>query len=562
MSKRASTKSPRDAPAQGNRKANSTAAKPKSTGSAPPEPARALKPKAPRASTPKAPRNPQLRHARKRPAHGQPTRSAYLAGMLRRVPRAAWVCTVVAILNAVCWSILIPPLQGPDEQAHFAYVQQLAENGSLPRGSAEENFSSEELTAIRDLEFGETILNPATPATPSRARRERLLHDLSEPLSRKGDGSVGVANSEPPLYYALQTIPYELGSGSNILTRMQLMRLLSVLLTGLTVLFVFMFVRETLPSTPWAWTVGGLCAALSPLLGFVGGSIDPDSLLFVVCAALFYCFARAFRRGLTPRLAATLGSLIACGFITKVNFVGLVPCVVVGLILLTVREARTSRRDARRSLALAAGIGSVPVVLYMLRNIFVGKPVLSLVTGSIETLTQHSLASNLSYMWQLYLPRLPGMVNDFPGIFPPLQIWFKGIVGRYNWLETVFPGWVYTVALIPVALIAGLCARELYAERAELRRRAAELAVYLVALLGMMTLIAGASYHSFPTLAAGDTEPRYFLPLLALGCCLLTLAARGAGRRWGPVAGTAIVVLILTHNVLSQLLEISRYYHS
>ncbi len=61
-----------------------------------------------------------------------------------------------------------------------------------------------------------------------------------------------------------------------------------------------------------------------------------------------------------------------------------------------------------------------------------------------------------------------------------MHIWFKGIVARYNWLETVFPGWVYTAALIPAALIAGLCARELYLRRAELRSRAAELAVYLV----------------------------------------------------------------------------------
>jgi len=545
MSKRASTKAPRDAPTPGARKANGKAAKAQSK----------------TAPQPTVPHKPQLRPARKRPTHARPTRSADLARMLRRVPKAAWVCAAVAILNAVCWSILIPPLQGPDEQAHYAYVQQLAENGSLPNGSPEENFSPEELTAMRDLEFGETILNPATPAMPSRAKREQILHDLSLPQSRKGDGSVGVAASEPPLYYALQTIPYELGSGSNLLTQMELMRLLSALMTGVTVLFVFMFLREALPAAPWAWTVGGLCAALSPLLGFVGGSIDPDGLLFVVCAALFYCFARAFRRGLTPRLAATLGAVIATGLLTKVNFVGLIPGIAVGLILLAVREARVSRREAYRSLALAGGIGGAPAILYALRNLATHKPLLGIVSGSIQQLGPHSVSAELIYLWQFYLPRLPGMTNDFPGIFPPLQIWFKGIIGRYNWLETVFPGWVYTLALIPATLIAGLCARELYVRREALRSRIDEFAVYLVICLGLMALLAGASFVGFPTLAAGDSEPRYFLPLLALGCALLALAARGAGRRWGPIAGTAIVVLILTHDILSQLLEVSRYYH-
>jgi 4-amino-4-deoxy-L-arabinose transferase-like glycosyltransferase len=468
----------------------------------------------------------------------------------------------VAVLNCACWSFLIPPLQGPDEQAHFAYVQQLVENGKMPNGSSEENFSPEELAAMNDLGFGEVILNAGSPSIPNRAGREKLLHDLSQPgLSRKGDGSVGVAASEPPLYYALQTVPYELGSGSSLITRLELMRLLSALLCGLTVLLVFLFIREALPAVPWAWTVGALSAALSPLLGFVGGSLDPDALLFAVCAALFYCFARAFRRGFDRRMAGALGGVVALGFLTKVNFLALVAGIAVGLILLTIREARVSRREAYRTLALAAGIAISPGVLYFLVNLAGHKELLGIVSGSIKTTERHNIPNELAYIWQFYLPRLPGMPHDFPGIFPPWHVWFKGAVARYNWLETSFPGWVYKVALIPTAAIAGLSARELYLKRQLLRQRIWEFAVYLTMLVGLMGLLAAASFDSFPTLALGDSEPRYFLPMLALGGALLALAARGAGKRSGPVAGAAIVMLFLGHDVLSQLLEISRYYH-
>ena len=55
-------------------------------------------------------------------------------------------------------------------------------------------------------------------------------------------------------------------------------------------------------------------------------------------------------------------------------------------------------------------------------------------------------------------------------------------------------------------------------------------------------------------------EPRYLLPMLALWGAALALAARGAGRRWGPIAGVAIVSLVLAHDLFSQLLVISRYY--
>jgi hypothetical protein len=260
-------------------------------------------------------------------------------------------------------------------------------------------------------------------------------------------------------------------------------------------------------------------------------------------------------------MAAALGGVVATGFVTKVNFVALLGGVAAGLILLTIREARVSRREALRSLALAGGIALSPALLYILINLSSHKELLGIISGSITTTQHHKISAELAYIWQFYLPRLPGMVNDVPGIFPPWHVWFKGAVGRYNWLETVFPGWVYKLALIPAAAIAGLCAHELYARRRLLRRRAAEFSVYLVMLLGLMVLLAAASFDSFPTLALADSEPRYFLPMLALGGALLALAARGAGKRWGPVAGVGIVMLFLSHNVLSQLLEVSRFYH-
>lgn len=477
----------------------------------------------------------------------------------RRLPKAAVVCALVAFLNAACWSIITPPFQVVDETVHFAYAQQLAETGRLPVAGAE-IYSANEIAALNDLHQGAIQFSPETKAIGSLTEQRKLQHDLGAHLPGGEPVSAGLAAGEPPLYYALQTIPYTIGSGGTLLDSLQLMRLLSALMAAITALFVYLFVREALPAEPWAWTVGGLGVALAPLLGFISGGVNPDAMLFAVSAALFYCLARAFRRGLTNRLAIAIGLLSAIGFLTKLNFIGLAPGVILGLVILTLHAARTHGRAAYRSLALALAIASSPVCLYILINVISNHPGLGEVSNAVR-LTKGSVFPELSYIWQFYLPRLPGMRNYFPGFDTTLGLWFNGLVGLYGWLDTVFPNWVYAASLLPATLIAGLCVRTLVASRDALRRRIPELAVYGVMSAGVMVLVGADSYLSDVVTHLGPyREPRYLLPMLALWGAVLALAARGAGRRWGPVVGTLIVVLFLAHDLVSQLQVIARYY--
>ena len=156
------------------------------------------------------------------------------------------------------------------------------------------------------------------------------------------------------------------------------MRLLSALFGGLTTLFAFLFVREALPRVPWAWTVGGLGVALAPLLGFMSGAVNPDAMLVAVSAALFYLLARAFRRGLAPRLGAAVGIVIAVGTLTKLNFLGLVPGAVIGLLVVALRAPARARAASYRALAVALLIAAGPALLYIALT-STGSPELSLV---------------------------------------------------------------------------------------------------------------------------------------------------------------------------------------
>ncbi len=483
-------------------------------------------------------------------------------GILSRVPAAAWACALVACLNAACWSLITPPFQVPDEPSHFAYVEQLAESRALPVASRGYG-SAEELRALRDLHTDEVRFSPEVLSLAGEAQQRKLERDLASRPSRRGPGGAGSANPEPPLYYALETIPYELGSAESLLVRLELMRLLSALMAGVSALFAYLFVREALPGSRPAWTVGGLAVALFPLLGFMSGGVNPDAMLFAVCGALYYCLARAFRRGLTPRLAIATGALTAIGFLTKLNFVGFAPGVILALTLLTLRTARRHARGERAlasygPLALTIALG--PVALYALINLASNHPALGAASGTLNA-AGGSLLDGISYVWQFYLPRLPSMTSYFPAVFTTRQLWFDGLVGDYGWSETLFPSWVDDIALIPAALIAALCIRELVRRRGALRGRAAELASYGVTGAGTLILVGAQSYVSD---IVGGTEPywapRYLLPMIALWGLVVALAARGAGRRWGPCVGALLVVLFLAHDVFSQLQVIARYY--
>jgi hypothetical protein len=103
-----------------------------------------------------------------------------------------------------------------------------------------------------------------------------------------------------------------------------------------------------------------------------------------------------------------------------------------------------------------------------------------------------------------------------------------------------------------------LWVRALAAGRAAVRRRAVEIAVYGAIGLGLLTLIGLTSYIN--TSEGLFADPRYLFPLFPLLGLGLALAARGAGRRWGPPVGVLIILLFLAHDIFSQLLVAERYY--
>jgi hypothetical protein len=496
-----------------------------------------------------------------RPASSSTTDGTAPARAWRRVPALGWAILAIGVLNALAWSFIVPPFQVPDEQTHVAYAQQIAEAGRPPVKRGEEELAPELAATMLAVRFGWIGAPRRVPGLWSSLQQQQLERVLHAGLPRHGNDDAGAADPEPPFYYGLAAIPYKLATGATLLDRITLMRGLSALMAGFTALLMFLFVRECLPGRPWAWTVGGVGAAFVPLFGFVSGGVTPDALLFAVCAALFLALARAFRRGMTMRRAVGIGALLALGAVTKINFYGLVPGAAIAVVLAARMSEGAWNARVARLVATTAVVAVVPFAVLMLLDALVWERTLILLRTPSAIHEEHgNLAGQLSYLWQVYFPRLPGQRTAFPELSPFYFLWVEGFLGRFGWVSVTYPSWAYQLGASALALVALLAARALVVHRAAVRRHAAELVAYLLMAGGLLLLVGMVALRGWAPGIQGAVQGRYALPLLALFALLLALAARGAGERAGRAVGVAIVVLAFAWSVFGQLVTIAYYY--
>src|SRR4051794_37992136 len=95
-----------------------------------------------------------------------------LSGRLRlprRRPSAGVAVALITLVNAICWGLIVPPLNVPDETAHLYYAQYVAETGKLPQDQPGDNWYSAELRQLIADEWlyfvvGQKINRPPTDA--------------------------------------------------------------------------------------------------------------------------------------------------------------------------------------------------------------------------------------------------------------------------------------------------------------------------------------------------------------------------------------------------------------
>jgi hypothetical protein len=476
---------------------------------------------------------------------------------------AGWLFAIAAV-NFVCWALITPAFQAPDEVDHYAYTQSLVERGDAPSrnpNSPLRRWSSAEELALQDMSFltDHQVGDSRPPWSALAAARYRAHVAVLHPSAADGGGNETAA-THGPIYYSLLAPAYLLASPSPF-SQLTLMRLASALIAALTVVFTFLLARELAPGRPWLAALAALLVAYQPMFGFISGTVNNDVGVNAGAAALTLLLIRIVRRGVTLPLGLLTGALLALLPIVKGTAYELYPVAALALLIALVRHHR--RADAPGWAALAvAGIGvrelsaHLSGVLRVSQGNTPGR-------GAGASLTSNALehpASYLGYLWQVFLPRLSFMAPHFESTsLPAFVIFVERGWGAFGWYDVFFPQWVYAVILVAMLLVPLMAVVSARREWQFVRGHLAEAAILVLMPIAVVAGFESAFYTPAKRPVIAEFG-RYAFPAIAPLAVLVVGSLHAFGRRHLLVVGTGLLVALLGLSYASQLLTLTAFY--
>lgn len=491
------------------------------------------------------------------------SRSAAVARQSRAAaapPRPLALLLIVVAVFGVCWAMLVPPFQSPDVFTHLSYAESLATHFDLP-GRAGRPESSSSVQAADLAAGGHRVQWSAPEAKPSwDPAVARAYRAAAARLSRSDGGGPGPSQANPPLYYAYAAVAYTAAIGGDAFDRLNAIQLAGVLLLLAAVVGGWLLAGEVFGPRRLLQLACAAVVGLVPMETFMSTSVNPDALLVPIWTFWLWAGARVIRHGAARRDVIALCALTAAGILAKETSYALLPALALALVFgwRGRPAADRSRDDAVRTFGPAILTLWIPVQAWILVLGSAGRPSLAIGAPTLAGTGTHGasyLTGALDYLWQFYLPRLPGQATfhvptlaslPLPRLLPGLPVWNVWIRegwGVFGWLDVYMPTWVYAVLAAATAAVALPGTLILTGMRDRLRR---SLVAYFA--LTLLALLAVAHEIEYQSLRTGDgpfIQGRYALPLIALfGLGTALLLSRLPARLRGPACALLLVGLL------------------
>jgi len=443
---------------------------------------------------------------------------------------AVGLIVFAALLRGLVWGAVLPPWQGPDEPAHFAYIQRIATTGEIP---AQHHAPPDRFSVATEVSVRAAGYLPSRTHQPLRLLRRGLQAFPVERdnLPQENHGGL-ITWKYPPAYYLIATPAYLLPFLQTDTERLYAVRSVSAVLGAIAVWLVLLLLLEA-GVAPVLALLGASAYAVLPMVTQASAICNPDVLLMAAIAGL----ARSglvLCRGWTRRSAVMVALWALLATLTKPIGGPAAVMVIVGIV-----GFGMGPRTVRRRVAAVAAVAVALVVTYV-------------VEAAAATWTPFGRAGplaavryGLSYLWQFYLPPLSFMdkansaYRSFHSL-PSWRVWVETGTGFFGWLTVPMPSWAYNLAFWSVVAASGIalwaCIRTRgRSERALPALLAAALGyVLLLHLAEVLLLLQG----GFDLLLQG----RYLIPVVPLFAVALYQPFSRIGRLGSLAAGALLLV--------------------
>jgi 4-amino-4-deoxy-L-arabinose transferase-like glycosyltransferase len=448
----------------------------------------------------------------------------------RRIPLPLLVVLAATFVMGLAWTFAVPALQGADEGGHFAYVQQIADAHHVPwtNGPTLERdnpgaVSGEQLWAWTGA--GLQPLRGNLADRPLWTPADEQIYDAGARGLPRGNGASNPAFNNPPLYYLSAVVPYDIVGGS-FFDRLYALRLYNVVLLVLLVALTWLIAGEVFGRRRELQFVAAAAVALQPVLLDVTTKVTPDALLGVLAGCALYLMALIVNRGPSWRLIALLALSVAAAAFTHVRGVGLAPPALLAVGLSWWRH-RAPRSEASAHRSRPAWI---PVAVWA----GVAFLVLIAVSAYATRWQWGQLDGFWSYLWQFYLPRLPGMTTPLGPAWGADQVYLDRFLATFVQFEVGFPNEVRDWLRLGIYAGLVLVVVAAWRHRRVLGQRRDVVVVMVVAIVLVILSLHAAAFNA---LLVNPADPvitgRYILmlvPLFGVGVAAGMSALSGRAR--------------------------------
>jgi hypothetical protein len=417
----------------------------------------------------------------------------------------------------LAWTFATPQMGSPDESAHAIRAAAVV-RGELSNqpvdGTPATNLVHVPRWASSAIDLT-CFAHHSDVAAACQPEWQDIVGDPNEIVP-----TITTASGNGPVYYLLTGLPSLFSSWH---TAFYLMRVISAVLTAALLAFTFMAVRQ-LPRSRWS-TIA-LTTAVTPMVLFLGGVLNPNAVEFAAAAAIFATLVLVFRQPSPGVLLWERGAIVVLG-----------------------ASVAGARNISLLWLVLALGLALLFARWTIIRQLFKR-------TATWLTLALTAAAAGLTFLWfaQFFGTGTdpgggPGRDASFHSAFLTMiettleycQAW----IGAFGWLDRLAPLLavaIWTTMIVSITVAALLLAR-----------RSARLAIVIVLLA--IVLVPAVSIATVVSLWGFGWQGRYtlallFFLLLACGIALDTSRfppPKGATVAWNRVLAAALVLMGIGH---------------